>query len=110
VGDQWTDLITIESDRERALLDDAYGSDKLRFVRLNDNLCMFGLKLPLPPPERPQQEAQDFLDKLAARKKYLWNNGTSSVLVQVVDGSVHELKTGLELTNRDWETMLITLE
>ena len=110
VGDQWTDLVTIESDRERALLDDAYGSDKLRLMRLNDNLCMFGLKIPLPPETLPQQEAQEFLDKLAAQKsRYLWDNGSSSVLVQLVNGSVREVKTGLQ-HDRTWDdTMLITL-
>jgi hypothetical protein len=110
VGDQWTDLITIESDRERALLDDAYGSDKLRFVRLNDNLCLFGIKLPLPSETQPQQEAQEFLASLAQKPKYLWDNGTSSVVVQVTDEGVQEIRTGVKLANETWEeTMLITL-
>jgi hypothetical protein len=46
VGDQWTDLITIESDKDRAMLDDAYGPSTLRLMRLNDGLCIFGIKLP----------------------------------------------------------------
>lgn len=52
VGDQWTDLITIESDRERDLLDNAYGPSTLRLMRLNDGLCIFGIKLPTE--EEPQ--------------------------------------------------------
>lgn len=109
VGDQWTDLITIESDRERSLLDDAYGSDKLRLVRLNDNLCMFGLKLPLPQ-EAPENKAEEFLSKLKAQQnRYLWDNGSSSILVQVRDGSVQDVRSGLEVGNNLDNTMLITL-
>jgi hypothetical protein len=46
VGDQWTDLITISSDKERAMLDEAYGASELRLMRLNDGLCIFGIKIP----------------------------------------------------------------
>jgi hypothetical protein len=51
VGDQWTDLITIETDKERGLMDDAYGADTLRLMRLNDGLCFFGIKLPTEEPK-----------------------------------------------------------
>jgi len=54
VGDQWTDLITIESDKERSMLDDAYGPSTLRLMRLNDGLCIFGIKLPTE--ESPESE------------------------------------------------------
>ena len=58
VGDQWTDLITIESDKERSMLDDAYGPSTLRLMRLNDGLCIFGIKLPTE--ESPEMEISYF--------------------------------------------------
>lgn len=53
IGDQWTDLITIKDDSYKQYLDDAYGADKLRLVRLHDGLSYFGIKLPVDSDEKP---------------------------------------------------------
>jgi hypothetical protein len=47
IGDQWTDLIAIKDDSYKQLLDQAYGSDKLRLLRLHDGISIFGIKLPV---------------------------------------------------------------
>jgi hypothetical protein len=47
IGDQWTDLITIKDDSYKKFLDEAYGANKLRLVRLHDGISYFGIKLPV---------------------------------------------------------------
>jgi len=47
IGDQWTDLITIKDDSYKKYLDEAYGANKLRLVRLHDGISYFGIKLPV---------------------------------------------------------------
>lgn len=47
VGDQWTDIVTVRSDRELAQLDEAYGTRNKPYVLVlpNDGISILGLKL-----------------------------------------------------------------
>jgi len=47
VGDQWTDLIEIDSEDERSFLNDAYGTDQNPYLlfKLHDGISSYGLKL-----------------------------------------------------------------
>ena len=100
VGDQWTDLITIENDRGREELDSAYGAGTLRLMRLNDGLCEFGIKLPNEQVDEQKQSAQAFLDnlkKLGKEPRYLLPSpdGDQSVIVQRLGkNTVQEISSG----------------
>jgi len=100
VGDQWTDLITIKNDKERAMLDSAYGGSTLRLMRLNDGLCEFGIKLPNEEVDVDKQSAQAFLDnlkKLSSEPHYLLPSadGNQSSIVHVLGkNTVQEIGSG----------------
>jgi hypothetical protein len=114
VGDQWTDLITIESDRERSMLDNAYGASTLRLMRLNDGLCEFGIKLPNEEVD-DTLKAQVFLDnlkKLSKEPRYLLpsTEGDQSAIVHVLGkNTVQEIGSGKVLGIKDIERDLSKL-
>jgi hypothetical protein len=110
VGDQWTDLITIESDRERSMLDNAYGASTLRLMRLNDGLCEFGIKLPNEEVDE-KESAQTFLDnlkKLSKEPRYLLpsTEGDQSVIVHALGkNTVQEIGSGKVLGVKNIEDL-----
>lgn len=47
VGDQWGDMVVLENDEKIEILDKEHGNNKFHFVRPNDKVSLWGLKLPV---------------------------------------------------------------
>jgi len=56
IGDQWTDLIEIKQETERARLDEAYSTSLTPYLlfKLYDGICSYGIKLKSDPIIEPK--------------------------------------------------------
>jgi hypothetical protein len=78
IGDQWTDLIAIKDDSYKQVLDDAYGAEKLRLVRLHDGISYFGIKLPVLK-QFPEYKAKNFITVQVLENKTIYGFSTTLV-------------------------------